>query len=175
MAFIFPLLHLKKGHGKALDISDTRKLLKGKTCIVAEDNEINFRYVNYFLGKIGIKATWYKNGVDVIKAVYNGKTADLYLLDFKMPGMDGIEVLKTVKTYHPEIEVLIMSGHGTIDTAVQATKLGAFDFIEKPFDIARYNFMIFRLKSNALLAFCGSHLIIEIRLIGSRRLIRGIK
>jgi UDP-3-O-acyl N-acetylglucosamine deacetylase len=49
--------------------------------------------------------------------------------------MDGIEVLKTVKTYHPEIEVLVMSGHGTIDTAVKATKLGAFDFIEKPFSM----------------------------------------
>jgi len=60
---------------------------------------------------------------------------DLVLLDIWLPGMDGIEVLKTVKTYHPEIEVLIMSGHGTIDTAVQATKLGAFDFIEKPFSL----------------------------------------
>lgn len=60
---------------------------------------------------------------------------DLVLLDIWLPGMDGIEVLKTVKTYHPEIEVLIMSGHGTIDTAVQATKLGAYDFIEKPFSL----------------------------------------
>ncbi len=60
---------------------------------------------------------------------------DLVLLDIWLPGMDGIEVLKTVKTYHPEIEVLIMSGHGTIDTAVKATKLGAHDFIEKPFSL----------------------------------------
>ena len=60
---------------------------------------------------------------------------DLILLDIWLPGMDGIEVLKTVKTYHPSIEVLIMSGHGTIDTAVKATKLGAFDFIEKPFSM----------------------------------------
>ena len=60
---------------------------------------------------------------------------DLVLLDIWLPGMDGIEVLKTVKTYHPEIEVLIMSGHGTIETAVKATKLGAFDFIEKPFSL----------------------------------------
>lgn len=60
---------------------------------------------------------------------------DLILLDIWLPGMDGIEVLKTVKTYHPSIEVLIMSGHGSIDTAVKATKLGAFDFIEKPFSM----------------------------------------
>ncbi len=60
---------------------------------------------------------------------------DLILLDIWIPGMDGIEVLKVVKTYHPDIEVLVMSGHGTIDTAVQATKLGAQDFIEKPFSL----------------------------------------
>ncbi|MFQ5450246.1 MAG: UDP-3-O-acyl-N-acetylglucosamine deacetylase [Nitrospinaceae bacterium] len=60
---------------------------------------------------------------------------DLVLLDIWLPGMDGIEVLRTVKTYHPEIEILIMSGHGTIDTAVKATKLGAYDFIEKPFSL----------------------------------------
>ncbi len=62
---------------------------------------------------------------------------DLVLLDIWLPGMDGIEVLKTVKTYYPEIEVLIMSGHGTIETAVKATKLGAQDFIEKPFSLDR--------------------------------------
>jgi two-component system nitrogen regulation response regulator NtrX len=60
---------------------------------------------------------------------------DLILLDIWLPGMDGIEVLKTVKNFHPEIEVLVMSGHGTIDTAVKATKLGACDFIEKPFSL----------------------------------------
>ena len=60
---------------------------------------------------------------------------DLILLDIWIPGMDGIEVLKVIKTYHPDIEVLVMSGHGTIDTAVQATKLGARDFIEKPFSL----------------------------------------
>ncbi|OGW23718.1 MAG: UDP-3-O-[3-hydroxymyristoyl] N-acetylglucosamine deacetylase [Nitrospinae bacterium RIFCSPLOWO2_12_FULL_47_7] len=60
---------------------------------------------------------------------------DLVLLDIWLPGMDGIEVLKTVKTYYPEIEVLVMSGHGTIETAVKATKLGASNFIEKPFSI----------------------------------------
>ena len=60
---------------------------------------------------------------------------DLVLLDIWLPGMDGIEVLKTVKNYHPEVEVLVMSGHGTIDTAVKATKLGACDFIEKPFSL----------------------------------------
>ena len=57
---------------------------------------------------------------------------DLVLLDIWMPGMDGIEALKLIKDEYPELQVIMISGHGTIETAVQATKIGAFDFIEKP-------------------------------------------
>jgi UDP-3-O-acyl N-acetylglucosamine deacetylase len=76
------------------------------------------------------------DGVEALEIIQTDPP-DLVLLDIWLPGMDGIEVLKTVKAYHPEIEVLIMSGHGTIDTAVKATKLGAQDFIEKPFSLDR--------------------------------------
>ena len=76
------------------------------------------------------------DGVEALEII-QADPPDLVLLDIWLPGMDGIEVLKTVKDYHPEIAVLIMSGHGTIDTAVKATKLGAQDFIEKPFSLER--------------------------------------
>ncbi|MFQ5511995.1 MAG: sigma-54-dependent transcriptional regulator [Candidatus Krumholzibacteriia bacterium] len=62
---------------------------------------------------------------------------DLVLLDIKMPGLDGMEVLATLHESHPELPVVIISGHGTIQTAVEATRLGAFDFIEKPIDADR--------------------------------------
>ena len=58
---------------------------------------------------------------------------DLVLLDVKMPGMDGIEVLDRLRAMNESLPVLVISGHGTISTAVEATKKGAFDFIEKPF------------------------------------------
>ena len=74
------------------------------------------------------------DGLDALDMI-RSDPPDLLLLDIWLPGMDGIEVLKIVKTDHPDIEVLIMSGHGTIDTAVKATKLGAYDFIEKPFSL----------------------------------------
>lgn len=57
---------------------------------------------------------------------------DLVLLDIWMPGLDGMEVLKRIKEAHPDLPVIMISGHGTIETAVQATKMGAYDFIEKP-------------------------------------------
>src|SRR5215467_12398658 len=58
---------------------------------------------------------------------------DLVLLDVKMPGMDGLEVLDRLRTSYEALPVIVVSGHGTISTAVEATKKGAFDFIEKPF------------------------------------------
>jgi DNA-binding NtrC family response regulator len=60
---------------------------------------------------------------------------DAVLLDIKMPsGMDGIEVLREMRQLHPEIPVVMISGHGTFETAVEATKLGAFDYLPKPLD-----------------------------------------
>ncbi len=62
---------------------------------------------------------------------------DLALLDVKMPKRDGLEVLEMAADIAPEVPIVMISGHGTIDTAVEATRLGAFDFIEKPPDLNR--------------------------------------
>ena len=59
---------------------------------------------------------------------------DAVLLDIKMQGMDGLEVLAKLRANHPELPVVMVSGHGTIATAVEATRLGAFDFMEKPLE-----------------------------------------
>ncbi|MBI4388596.1 MAG: UDP-3-O-acyl-N-acetylglucosamine deacetylase, partial [Nitrospinae bacterium] len=82
----------------------------------------------------GYEVATAEDGIDALEMIQSDPP-DLVLLDIWLPGMDGIEVLKTVKTYYPEIEIVVMSGHGTIDTAVKATKLGACDFIEKPFSL----------------------------------------
>jgi len=63
------------------------------------------------------------------------KSFDVVLLDIWLPGMDGLEVLQTIRELENPPEVIIISGHGTIETAVRATKLGAFDFLEKPLSI----------------------------------------
>ncbi|MGE3956283.1 MAG: sigma-54-dependent transcriptional regulator [Vicinamibacterales bacterium] len=66
-------------------------------------------------------------------ALAEREAPDLVLLDVKMPGMDGIEVLERLRAMNEALPVIVVSGHGTISTAVEATKKGAFDFIEKPF------------------------------------------
>ena len=60
---------------------------------------------------------------------------DVVVLDVKMPGMDGIEVLRLIKAQHPLVEVLMLTGHATMETAIDGLKLGAFDYLTKPCDI----------------------------------------
>ena len=62
---------------------------------------------------------------------------DVVLMDVWLPGKDGIEVLKEIRATRPGQYVIMISGHGTVETAVQATKLGAFDFIEKPLSLEK--------------------------------------
>jgi two-component system nitrogen regulation response regulator NtrX len=70
-------------------------------------------------------------------ALFDERLWDAVLLDVWLPGMDGLEALTRMKERRPDIEVVMISGHGTIDTAVRATKLGAFDFVEKPLSLER--------------------------------------
>ncbi|HBT89008.1 response regulator [Desulfobacter sp.] len=63
------------------------------------------------------------------------KTAvDVVILDIRMPGMDGIETLKKIKASHPLVEVILLTGHGSTETAVEGMKEGAFDYLMKPAD-----------------------------------------
>ncbi|MCL2669506.1 MAG: sigma-54 dependent transcriptional regulator [Syntrophaceae bacterium] len=81
----------------------------------------------------------------------------IVFLDIWLPGVDGLEVLKAIKATHPQVQVVMMSGHGSIETAVKATKLGAFDFIEKPLSlekvilIVNHAFAMLRLEEENML------------------------
>jgi len=78
-----------------------------------------------------------------VSAAYSGQEAldllektkiDVVILDIRMPGMDGIETLKKIKARHPLIEVILLTGHGSTETAVEGMKSGAFDYLMKPAD-----------------------------------------
>ena len=77
-----------------------------------------------------------EDGESAIKKIEK-ETYDLVLCDIKMPKMDGIEVLAKTQELKPEVPVVMISGHGDIETAVGAIKQGAFDFIAKPLDLNR--------------------------------------
>jgi DNA-binding NtrC family response regulator len=74
------------------------------------------------------------NGAEAVKAA-RAAGFDLALLDLKMPGMDGKQVLELLKKEHKYLEVIILTGHGSVDSAVECTKLGAFGYLPKPYEL----------------------------------------
>lgn len=105
--------------------------------ILVVDDELSIRTtLSAALSDEGYLVESVPGGTEAL-AWLKGHRADVVLLDIWMPGMDGLEALKLIRVEHPDQIVLIMSGHGTIETAVKATKLGAYDFIEKPLSLER--------------------------------------
>jgi two-component system NtrC family sensor kinase len=99
--------------------------------LLIDDEEDIVRVLSMSLKSEGydvVSALSGKEGLDVFKK----ESPDIVLTDIKMPGMDGIEVLKEVKKINSETEVIIITGHGDIDTAIEALQYGASDFINKP-------------------------------------------
>ncbi len=107
-----------------------------KTILVADDEKGIRETLRRLLEFEKYRVLTAEDGPTALRLVEK-EIVDLILLDIKMPGMDGLEVLSRVHREQPDLPVVIISGHGTIQTAVEATRLGAFDFIEKPIDADR--------------------------------------
>ncbi len=100
--------------------------------LVIDDEDIVRTSCSRSLGPEGYEVKLAKNGLEGLNMIRSEKF-DIVLTDLKMPDMDGIEVLKKIKEEWPGVEVIIITGYQTVDTAVKSIKLGAFDYIEKPF------------------------------------------
>ena len=75
------------------------------------------------------------SGQEGLKRLDEDTSIEVVLLDVKMPEMDGIETLKRIKAIHPLVEVIMLTGHATFETAIEGMKLGAFDYLMKPCEI----------------------------------------
>ncbi|MEJ2222554.1 MAG: sigma-54 dependent transcriptional regulator [Desulfobacterales bacterium] len=102
--------------------------------LIVDDEQSIVQSLSGLLSDEGFDVSTAVNGYEALKAI-DSESPDVVLLDIWMPGIDGIETLKEIKKYNPHIQVIIITGHGTIETAVKATKLGAFDLVEKPLSI----------------------------------------
>jgi len=109
--------------------------MKSRILVVDDEAEIR-RSVRMILEYEGFEVLEASSGPDGL-AIAERESPDLVFLDIKMPGMDGLDALQRLRASNEALPVVIISGHGTVSTAVEATKAGAFDFIEKPLTTER--------------------------------------
>jgi two-component system nitrogen regulation response regulator NtrX len=102
--------------------------------LVVDDEDAVGSSLSSILQDEGYDVSVAKSGAEALK-IYTADPPDLMLLDIWMPEMDGLETLRRVKELVPTAQVMMMSGHGSIETAVKAIKLGAYDYIEKPLSL----------------------------------------
>lgn len=106
-----------------------------KPRILLVDDEVVFaNNLLKLLSKRGYDSVVAYNGADAV-AMVEKREFDVIILDMKMPGMDGIATLKEIKKKVPSVEIVILTGHGSIESGIEGMQLGAFDFLMKPVSI----------------------------------------
>ena len=118
--------------------------------LIIEDSQSQREMLRDFLIKEGHTVADAENGEKGIRTVQGGYF-DLILLDYKMPGMDGMEVLRQIKAINPEIDIVIITAYSTIETAVGAMKAGAIDYITKPIELDELLLLVDRVAERRLL------------------------
>src|SRR6204780_3433886 len=104
--------------------------------ILVVDDESSIREsLEGVLADEGYETASVESGEECLKLLRREHTFEVVLLDIWLPGIDGLETLESIRDMDDAPEVIMISGHGTIETAVRATKLGAYDFLEKPLSI----------------------------------------
>ncbi|MGB9436526.1 MAG: response regulator [Desulfobacterales bacterium] len=106
---------------------------QNKIKLLMVDDEIKFlESISKRLVLKNFDVTTASNGKEAIASAEKG-LFDVAVVDFQMPGMDGTQVLKALKDKHKYLEIIMLTGHATVDSAVECTKLGAFKYLEKPY------------------------------------------
>ena len=106
----------------------------GPRVLLVDDEEKFLDVLSQRLGTRGIDAETSTSGEEALVKIKN-KSFDAIVLDVMMPGIGGIETLKRIRKENPEVQIIMLTGRGTVDKAVEAMKEGAIDFLEKPADI----------------------------------------
>lgn len=103
-----------------------------KAKVLVVDDEVAFAdNIAKLISKRGYEVTTVNNGQSAVEAL-DESDFDIIILDLKMPGLDGLSTLKLIKGKRPGVEVIILTGHGSMESGIDGIQLGAFDFIMKP-------------------------------------------
>ena len=105
--------------------------------LVVDDERPIRELLKQILVKEGYEVVTVPDGHAAVAKAKAGDRPNLALLDMRMPGIDGIETMKQLKAICPELDMVMITGYGTKKLALQAMKLGAYDYLEKPFNIQR--------------------------------------
>jgi DNA-binding NtrC family response regulator len=102
--------------------------------LVVDDNEVFRRPLQRTLEAAGYEVVAVPSGEDALD-ILDRSTVDLVLTDRRLPEMDGVHLTRRIKAVHPTLAIVVMTAYGTIESAVEARRYGADDYIEKPFEI----------------------------------------
>lgn len=116
------------------------------TILIVEDEETQRSLLSGLLQKEGYTVEEAGNGANAID-LFRTKTIDLVLLDFKLPDMDGLAILKGIKEINPEVEIIMITAYGSIENAVNALKAGASEYLTKPIDLDDLLFKIKKIEN----------------------------
>ncbi len=108
-----------------------------KERVLLVDDEADFTEVlSERMKTRGLQVETAENGLEAIKKACD-EPYDAIVLDLLMPGMDGIETLKSLLEKNPDLQIILLTGHGSLEKGIEAVKLGAVDFLEKPADLTK--------------------------------------
>ncbi len=137
--------------------------------VLLVDDEVPFiETMTKRLEKRGLTITAAFSGTEALKTLEKDSSIEVVILDVKMPQMDGIEALKRIKAEYPLVEVIMLTGHATVETGIEGMKLGAFDYLMKPCEM---DVLLAKVKEAASKKRAHEEKIIEARMkeITSRR------
>ena len=115
--------------------------------LVVDDDEAVLAIVERFAKPLGFDVTFRNNGRDALASL-SDINPDVALVDLQMPGLGGIDVLRAIRVADPDCHVILMTGNATLDTAIEAVKAGALDYITKPFDFERLRGLLITVRAS---------------------------
>ena len=125
--------------------------MAGERVLLVDDEEDFVEVLKMRLEMRDIYADTASNGMEAIERE-SKRSYDAVVLDMTMPGMDGFEVLRRMLDRNPDLHIILLTGHATIEMGITAMKRGAFDFLEKPADLSRLTEMIAEAATQKMVA-----------------------
>src|SRR3954464_12667557 len=122
----------------------------GGTVLIVDDERTLARAVKAFMAEAGYEAE-VAGDAETALGLVESLRPDVVFADVRLPGMSGIDLLRRIRDFDPAIPVIIMTAYGTIEGAVEAVKLGAFDYMKKPVDLEELKLLADRARETALM------------------------